>query len=319
MHVPVLLSEVLGALSVRPGGVYVDATVGGGGHSLAIARLLGPEGTLIGIDRDPSALRIAEERLKSVDARVILIKANFRELTRALAPTGIKEVDGVLFDLGFSSWQVEENERGLSYRREAKLDMRLDPTEGVSAADLVNTLPEEELARIIWCYGEERWAKAIARAIVRRRRIRPITTTVELAHVVKQAIPAASRRRGPHPARRTFQALRIAVNRELENLERGLEEAVAILRPGGRLAVISFHSLEDRIVKRFFRDKSAGCVCPPDLPVCTCSRRPELAVITRRPIRPSPAEVAANPRARSARLRVAERLSSNQVGERIPW
>lgn len=314
-HIPVLLREAVGALKVQPGGVYVDATVGGGGHSYAILQALGSGGLLIGLDRDPAALAAAERRLKGAQARVVLVKANFRDLKQVLDRLGVVGVDGVLFDLGFSSLQVEAGERGFSFRRDAPLDMRMDPTEKSTAAELVNQLPEGELARIIADYGEERWAKRIARAIVARRKLRPITTTGELAALVKDAIPAPARRRGPHPARRTFQALRIAVNRELDNLDAGLRQAFEVLRPGGRLVVISFHSLEDRVVKQFFQARSGGCTCPPNLPVCICGRKAELRVITKRPVRPSQEEVVRNPRARSARLRVAEKLGSNGTGE----
>lgn len=318
-HQPVLLAEAIAGLKVRPDGVYVDATVGGGGHSYAILQALGPQGLLVGLDRDPAALAAAQSRLAGAKGRVILAKANFRDLQGVLNELGVGGVDGILFDLGFSSLQVEAGERGFSYRQDAPLDMRMDPTQGPTAADLVNQLPEEELARIIAQYGEERWARRIARAIVARRRRRPLTTTGELAALVKEAIPAAARRRGPHPARRTFQALRIAVNRELDNLQAALGQSLAVLRPGGRLVVISFHSLEDRLVKQFLQAHSGGCTCPPDLPVCACGRKADLLVVTKRPVRPTAAETARNPRARSARLRVAEKLGSKETGECIRW
>lgn len=314
-HTPVLVAEVLAALKVRPDGTYVDATVGGGGHSHAILQLLGPEGLLIGLDRDASALAAAEARLQGARARVVLVRENFVRLGEVVRRAGVEAVDGVLFDLGLSGFQVDVPARGFSYRQDAPLDMRMDPTQETTAADLVNRLPEKELARLLVSYGEERWARRIARVIVAARRRRPIQSTAELASLVKVAIPAAARRRGPHPARRTFQALRIAVNQELDDLRAGLEQAAAVLAGGGRLAVISFHSLEDRIVKEFFRAKSGGCTCPPKLPVCVCGAAAELRVITRRPLRPRPAEVARNPRARSARLRVAEKSGSREAGE----
>ncbi|MGB9885532.1 MAG: 16S rRNA (cytosine(1402)-N(4))-methyltransferase RsmH [Moorellales bacterium] len=310
-HVPVLLEAVVQALDPRPAGVYVDATVGAGGHSRAILERLGPEGKLIGLDRDSQALALATERLAAFSGRVVLVQADFRDLARVVREAGADQVDGVLFDLGVSSLQLDTAERGFSYWQEAPLDMRLDPTRGITAAELVNRSSREELARLIARYGEERWAGRIAEAIVRHRRRQPIRTTTQLAAVVKEAIPASARRHGPHPARRTFQALRIAVNQELESLERGLAQALEILRPGGRLVVISFHSLEDRTVKTFFRNQSQGCTCPPSLPACVCGRRPVLKVLTRSAIRPTPEEVARNPRARSARLRAAEKLGSS--------
>jgi 16S rRNA (cytosine1402-N4)-methyltransferase len=303
-------AEVLEALAVKPGGVYVDCTVGGGGHARGILERSAPDGVLLGLDRDPEAIAAAGARLKPFGGRVILVQADFRDLARVAAGLGIAAADGVLYDLGVSSHQFDAPARGFTYREDAPLDMRMDPTGGVTAADLVNTLPQDELARIIRQYGEERWAGRIAAFIVDERKRRPVRTTGQLVEIIKRAVPAGARRQGPHPARRTFQALRIAVNTELDALAASLRQAVDLLRPGGRLCVIAYHSLEDRIVKETFREMAATCVCPPGLPVCRCGRRPQLRVLSGRAQRPSPAEVAANPRSRSARLRAAEKLAS---------
>jgi len=308
-HEPVMLDEVLDALAVKQGGVYVDCTVGGGGHAFGILERAAPDGILVGLDRDPHAMAAAAERLKTFGKRVTLVQADFRDLARILAGLGVKSVDGVLYDLGVSSHQFDDPERGFTYREDAPLDMRMDPAASTTAADLVNTLSQDELTRIIRRYGEERWASRIAAFIVEERRRKPIRTTGELVEVIKRAIPARARRQGPHPARRTFQALRIAVNAELEDLASSLREAVDILKPGGRICVLAYHSLEDRVVKETFREMALTCVCPPGLPVCRCGRQPLLRVLTTRPRRPSPAEIAANPRSRSARLRAAERLA----------
>lgn len=307
-HVPVMLEQVVEVLKPAPGQVVVDCTVGGGGHAAAILPRLLPGGRLIGIDQDPRTLQTARERLAPFGEAVTLVHGNFRDLTAILGRVGVDRVHGVLFDLGVSSFQLDEPERGFTYRADAPLDMRMDPGSPLTAADLVNTLPKAELARLIREYGEERWAGKIAAAIVRARERKPFSTTGELVEVIKAAIPAPARRRGPHPARRTFQALRIAVNGELDALRTGLLAAIEALLPGGRVAVISFHSLEDRIVKRTFADLSAGCRCPPDLPECRCGQQAVLRVLTRKPLVPTSQEVAANPRARSARLRAAERL-----------
>ena len=308
-HEPVMLREMLDALAVKPGGTYIDCTVGGGGHASGILERSAPDGILIGLDRDPDAMAAAAERLKTFGKRVILVQADFRDLLRVLAGLGVGNADGVLYDLGVSSHQFDDPERGFTYREDAPLDMRMDPGGGLTAADLVNTLPHDELARIIRQYGEERWAGRIAAFIVEERRHRPIRTTGDLVEIIKRAVPARARRQGPHPARRTFQALRIAVNAELEALVSSLRQAVDVLKPGGRICVIAYHSLEDRIVKETFREMAAGCTCPPGLPVCRCGREPLLRVLTKRPQYPSPEEVAANPRSRSARLRAAERLA----------
>lgn len=307
-HEPVLLAEVLEALAVRPDGRYVDCTVGGGGHSEAIARRLGPDGRLLALDRDPAALRAAGERLKPFADRVRLVRTRFSRLAGVVTEAGLDGVDGVLFDLGVSSPQVDDPGRGFSYRHDAPLDMRMDPDVPVTAADLVARLPEEELARILREYGEERFAARIARRIVAERERRPIRTTLQLAELVRETIPAPARREPQHPARRTFQALRIAVNDELGELESALEAAVRVLRPGGRLVAIAFHSLEDRIVKQFIARQSRGCECPPGTPVCLCGKKPVLRPVGRQPRLPGPEEIRRNPRARSARLRVAEKL-----------
>ncbi|BDG60764.1 16S rRNA (cytosine(1402)-N(4))-methyltransferase RsmH [Caldinitratiruptor microaerophilus] len=312
-HEPVLLAEVLEALAVRPGGRYVDCTVGGGGHSEAIARRLGPDGRLLALDRDPAALRAAGERLQPYADRVRLVRTRFSRLAEVVAEAGLDGVDGVLFDLGVSSPQVDDPGRGFSYRHEAPLDMRMDPDAPVTAADLVARLPEEELARILREYGEERFAARIARRIVAERERRPIRTTLQLAELVREAIPAPARREPQHPARRTFQALRIAVNDELGELESALEAAVRVLRPGGRLVAIAFHSLEDRIVKQFIARLARGCECPPGTPVCICGKKPVLRPVGRQPRLPGPEEIRRNARARSARLRVAEKLGPEGV------
>lgn len=317
-HRPVLLQEVLTWLAPRSGGVYVDATVGGGGHAVQVAQRISPGGRLVGIDRDPAAVAAAAARLEAEAPRDVVWDvrhANFAELDVVLDGLGIGSIDGVLFDLGVSSVQFDNPARGFTYREDAPLDMRMDPSRGQTARDLVNEAPEETLRHIIATYGEERWAARIARFIVERRRQAPIETTGDLVQVIKEAIPAAARRRGPHPARRTFQALRIAVNDELGSLERGLQAAIARLAPGGRVVVISFHSLEDRIVKQAFREAERGCICPPELPACRCGRRPVLRILTRRPVTPSPEEIHVNPRARSAKLRAAERVLASTGGE----
>jgi len=302
IHTPVLYQEVLTGLQPKPSGRYIDCTVGGGGHARGILELSSPDGQLLGIDMDPSAIEMATKRLQGYAPRFTLANANFANLREIVQRHGFYPVDGILFDLGVSSFQLEQDERGFSFQREGPLDMRFDPEGEWKAADLVNGLPEEQLAEILLRYGEERQARRIARAIVAHR---PLATTRELAEVVRKAV---SRRGRIHPATKTFQALRIAVNDELESLAEALPQAVEVLAPKGRLAVISFHSLEDRIVKRFFRDEARGCICPPGTPVCLCGRKPTLEIVTKRPIRPSAEEVEANPRSRSARLRVASRI-----------
>lgn len=291
-HEPVLLDEVLRYLGCRPGGVYIDCTLGGGGHAREILERTAPDGVLLGIDRDEAALAAAREKLQPYGDRARLVHANFRRLEAIWQESGLPAPQGILFDLGVSSPQLDEAERGFSYQADAPLDMRMDRTQSLTAWDVVNTWPRRELARIIREYGEEKWAQRIAGLIEKRRQRRPLETTGELVEVIKEAIPAAARRRGPHPARRTFQALRIAVNNELGSLEEGLVAAGHILAPGGRILVISFHSLEDRIVKHTFRRLAeAG----------------ELEIVTKKPVTPTEAEIARNPRSRSAKLRVGEK------------
>lgn len=302
-HIPVLVQEVLEGLAVHPGGTYLDGTVGGGGHAAAILEASAPDGRLLGLDRDPEAVRRTAERLQRYGNRAKLVHASFTKVREVAEQEEFAPLDGVLFDLGFSSWQIENASRGFAFSLDGPLDMRFDRTGGFTAADLVNDLSEHELADLLYRYGEESRSRQIARAIARAR---PLTTTQELAEVVSQAIGRG--RDGIHPATRTFQALRIAVNRELEAIETGLPEAVRSLRSGGRVAVISFHSLEDRIVKHYFQREERDCICPPEYPVCRCNHQQSLRIVNRKPITPSDAEIEANPRSRSAKLRVAERI-----------
>jgi 16S rRNA (cytosine1402-N4)-methyltransferase len=298
-----MVEEVLQALAVQPGGRYVDCSVGGGGHAEAVLEVASPGGFLLGIDADPRALQIARSRLARFGDAVLLVEGNFRDVQTICRSHGFAPVHGVLFDLGLSSLQLAEEGRGFSFQVEAPLDMRFSPQQEVTAADIVNTYPEQALADLLWRYGQEPRSRRIARRIVRER---PLETTTQLAKVVEKAAGGGYRRL--HPATRTFQALRIAVNQELENLSAALEGSRDILGYGGRLVAISFHSLEDAIVKNFFRQESRDCICPPDLPACVCDHKASLKVVTRGAIRPTPSEVAANPRSRSARLRAAERL-----------
>ena len=303
-HVPVLASEVRESLAVRPGETVVDATFGAGGHAALLAHDLQGRGRLIAIDRDPTVRTYFErlERRAGVQAR--LLRGDFGVVLPQLAENGVR-ADAILLDLGVSSMQVDRPERGFSYATDAPLDMRMDSSQDLDARTIVNEWSEKELTTIFRRYGEERYARQIVRAIVRRRRETPFERTGELVDTIKAAIPAPARFGEGHPAKRVFQALRIAVNDELASLELALPAALEMLRPGGRLAVISFHSLEDRIVKQFLRDRERGCTCPPDFPVCVCGHKPELRAIQRRPIRPTEAEIAANPRSASARLRAA--------------
>ena len=306
-HVPVLAEEVRRLLDVQPGETVVDATFGAGGHAGLLAADLRGRGKLIAIDRDPSVRPYFERLKRETAADVRFLRGDFASVLEQLAGNGVR-ADAVLLDLGVSSMQLDRPERGFSYATDAPLDMRMDPSAELSARDIVNTYSERELEQIFRRLGEERYARQIARAIARRRRERPFERTGELVETIKAAIPAPARFGDGHPAKRVFQALRIAVNDELGALERALPAAFELLRPGGRLAVISFHSLEDRAVKKFLRDRERGCTCPPDFPICVCGRQPELRAISRRPIRPSAEETAANPRASSARLRAAVKV-----------
>jgi 16S rRNA (cytosine1402-N4)-methyltransferase len=303
-HVPVLADEVREALAVQPGETVIDATFGAGGHSGLLAADLRGTGKLIAIDRDPSVRPYFDSVRKRTGVQGRLLRGEFSDVLAQLAANDVR-ADAIVFDLGVSSMQVDRPERGFSYATDAPLDMRMDPASEPSARELVNEAGERELTRIFKDYGEERYARQIARAIARRRREHPIERTGELVEIIRSAIPAPARFGDGHPAKRVFQALRIAVNDELGSLEHALPAALDMLRPGGRLAVISFHSLEDRIVKRFLRSEEKGCTCPPDFPVCVCGHEPALRALSRRPVKPSAAELAANPRAASARLRAA--------------
>jgi 16S rRNA (cytosine1402-N4)-methyltransferase len=302
-HKPVLYQEILDVLRPHAGGIYVDGTVGAGGHAWGILEASSPDGKLIGFDLDPQALAIAREKLAPFGDRFVLVHASYTKMSAQLDALGVDSVDGILLDLGLSSMQLAAADRGFSFQEDGPLDMRFDPEAHTSAADLVNHLPESDLADLIYQYGEERYARRIAAALVAAR---PLDTTVELAELVAKAVPDGRKR--IHPATRTFQALRIAVNDELASVEAALPQAVDALKAGGRLAVIAFHSLEDRIVKRYFRRQSGDCICPPESPICTCEHQATIKEVTRKPIRPTEAETRSNPRARSARLRVAEKL-----------
>ncbi|WP_122627205.1 16S rRNA (cytosine(1402)-N(4))-methyltransferase RsmH [Lucifera butyrica] len=306
-HTSVLLQESVAALITDGTGTYVDCTLGGGGHSLAIAARLEAAGHLIGIDQDPAAIVAGKDKLAAVTCKVDIVQNNFRNLSGILDELSVDIVDGVLFDLGVSSYQLDTADRGFSYMQDAPLDMRMDPGQVFSAYDIVNEYPEEKLARIIAEYGEERWAKRIALFIVRERTHAPVQTTGSLVEIIKKAVPAAARREGPHPAKRTFQALRIEVNDELGILQTAFETAVNRLKPGGRICIITFHSLEDRIAKQTLAKMAKGCSCPPQLPVCVCGQKPKIKLYGKA-IAPSAQEIEMNPRARSAKLRIAEKI-----------
>lgn len=309
-HKPVLLDECIQYLNIRPAGVYVDCTLGGAGHSTEIYRHLGKEGTLIGLDQDQFAIETSTKRLMDLggQARVITENTNFLHMKEACGKHGIQAVDGILMDLGVSSHQLDEAERGFSYQHDADLDMRMDRRSSLTAADIVNTYSEESIHKIIREYGEEKWAARIASFIVRQREKEKIGTTGQLVDIIKAAIPSAARREGPHPAKRTFQALRIAVNDELGILEKSIQNAVELLQTGGRLCIITFHSLEDRIVKTRFQELASPCTCPPQFPVCICGKTPVITLVTRKPVAPGEIELEENPRARSAKLRVLEKI-----------
>ncbi|MBQ7037043.1 MAG: 16S rRNA (cytosine(1402)-N(4))-methyltransferase RsmH [Clostridia bacterium] len=304
VHTTVLKTETVDGLSVKEGGLYVDMTLGGGGHSEEILRR---GGRVIGIDQDRMALSAAKKRLTPFGSAFTAVKSNFKEIKSVLSALGIEKVDGILADLGVSSPQLDEAERGFSYMQDAPLDMRMDRENAFSAKELINTYDEQKLADVIQSYGEERWARRIAEFIVSARKEKTIETTMELVSIIKAAVPKGARQDGPHPAKRTFQAIRIAVNRELDVLSDVLSDAVDVLSPGGRISIITFHSLEDRIVKNEFLKGSVGCTCPKSFPVCVCGKKPTLRVLTRKPILPSKEELEENPRARSAKLRIAEK------------
>lgn len=307
-HKSVLLQECIDALNIRPDGIYLDGTLGGAGHSSQIARRLTEGGRLIGVDRDRTALAAAKERLAPYADRVTLVHSNFAEIDAILDSLGIPAVDGMLFDLGVSSPQLDDASRGFSYMADAPLDMRMDKDDALTAGAVVNTWPQGELRRILYDYGEERYAPQIAAAICRAREKAPVETTLELVDIIRSAMPAQALREKQHPAKRSFQAIRIAVNDELGAVSRMMQAAVGRLNPGGRLAVITFHSLEDRIVKSEMQQAARGCTCPPEFPVCVCGKKPLVKLVTRKPIVSGSAELEENPRARSAKLRVAEKL-----------
>lgn len=316
-HIPVLLPECIEALHLSAGQTYVDATLGGAGHSLEVAKHIGRTGHLIGIDQDAVARKAARERLEALpdDVRpeIDVLDGNFGDLDSLLVAAQIPSIDAILFDLGVSSVQIDTPARGFSFKETGPLDMRMDPSnQTLTAAEIINTYNAADLARVIRQYSDEKWASRIAEFIVEARKEKPLTTSEELVEVIKAAVPASARRAGGHPAKRTFQALRIEVNGELDVLRSGLEAAIRWLAPGGHIAVISYHSLEDRIVKDLFKKMSTGCTCPPDLPICVCGNKPVLKVLTRKPILPSTEEIKRNPRSRSAKLRVAQRLDENQ-------
>ena len=306
-HVSVLLNEVLEGLNIKEDGVYVDGTLGGAGHSLEIVKRL-KSGILVGIDQDEFALNKAGQVLDEFKDRVKLIHNNYENIDKVLEELGLGQVDGILLDLGVSSHQLDEESRGFSHNKDAPLDMRMDNTADLTAWDVVNKYSKEDLEKIIWDYGEDRWAKRIAEFIVNERMEKPIDTTLELVTVIKKAIPKAVRMEGHHPGKKTFQAIRIEVNRELEVLKNSIDKMVDLLKPGGRLVIITFHSLEDRIVKEAFKELFKDCICPPGFPQCICDKKREIKIITRKPIVAGSKELELNPRSRSAKLRIAEKL-----------
>ena len=306
-HVPVLYQEVMDSLNVRPDGFYIDGTTGGGGHSSGICERLSAEGTLLAVDRDTAALEASQSRLAEYPCKKIFLHSNYSDIDAILAAAG-RPVDGILLDLGVSSFQLDTAERGFSYMHDAPMDMRMNEEDSFTAYNVVNEYSERELKRIIKEYGEERWASRIAQFIVRCREESPIETTGQLVDVIKAAIPASARRNGPHPAKRTFQAIRIEVNGELDHLKKAVDRLPDLLAPQGRLAIITFHSLEDRIAKESFAQRLNPCTCPPEFPVCVCGKKPDVKKVTRKPIAPSEEELEINPRSRSAKLRVIEKL-----------
>ena len=307
-HRSVLLDECIESLDIKPNGIYVDGTAGGGGHSLEIVKRLTDGGRLIAIDRDDAAIAAATARLSDYLDRVTFVRNNFSSAAEVCRELGIEKIDGILLDLGVSSYQLDTAERGFTHNTDAPLDMRMDRRGELDAYTVVNTYSAEELKRVIWEYGEERFAPKIAQAIVKRREIKPIERTGELVDIIKSAIPAAAREGGHHPAKRTFQAIRIEVNGELDAIEPAIRRAKDIMAKGGRIVIITFHSLEDRIVKQTYADMASGCTCPRSLPICVCGKKPEVKVLTKKPILPSERELEENPRSRSAKLRVCEKL-----------
>lgn len=306
-HKSVLLEETIDSLNVKPGGVYVDGTLGGGGHALEVCRRLGEKGRLIGIDQDEDAISAARERLKGFEEKVTIVKSNYENIRSVLEGLGIDRVDGIYLDLGVSSYQLDTPERGFTYREDAVLDMRMNREQTLTAKNVVNEYDERELYHVIRDYGEEKFAKNIAKHIVKARQDKPIETTGELAGIIKAAIPMKMRATGGHPAKRTFQAIRIEVNRELKVLENSMDTMIDLLNPGGRLSIITFHSLEDRIVKNRFRNNENPCICPKDFPVCVCGKQSKGHVVTRKPIVPTEEEILENKRSKSAKLRVFEK------------
>ena len=306
-HRSVLLDECIEALAIKPDGIYIDGTCGGAGHSSVIASQLGEQGLLIGLDQDATAVQVATERLSVFGSRARVVRSNFCDLDKVCRELGIERIDGLLLDLGVSSYQLDTADRGFSYMADAPLDMRMNREDTLDAYTVVNTYPEQRLKSIIYDYGEERFAPRIAQRIVQEREKQPIRTTGELVSIIKAAMPAAAKEGGHHPAKRTFQAIRIEVNGELSVIEPTIRDAVSLLKPGGRIAIITFHSLEDRIVKQTFASLASGCTCPRDFPVCVCGKKPLVDIISRKPILPSEQELEVNPRSRSAKLRVAQK------------
>ena len=306
-HIPIMLNEVINGLNIKENGIYVDGTIGGAGHSIEIVKRL-KSGRLIGIDQDTDAIAKASEVLRDYKDKVQIVHDNFSNIKGVLNSLNIKKIDGILLDLGVSSHQLDEEERGFSYNKDAHLDMRMDMSKPFSAWDVVNKYSEKELENILWNYGEEKWAKRIAQFIVEERKLYPINTTLDLVTVIKKAIPKGARASGHHPAKKSFQAIRIEVNKELEILKGAIVDATKLLNPGGRICIITFHSLEDRIVKDTFKELNQSCICPPEIPVCVCNKKKEINIITRKPIEPSIEEINSNQRSRSAKLRIGERV-----------
>ncbi len=306
-HISVLLDETIDGLDIKPDGIYVDGTLGGGGHSYEILKRLSPKGRLIGIDQDGEALKAAGERLKEFENQITLVRSNYCEIDKVLKELNVEKVDGILLDIGVSSYQLDNLERGFSYKSDAPLDMRMDTRQDLTAADVVNTYSENELFKIIKDYGEDKFAKNIAKHIVLARKEKPLETTKELSEVIKRAIPMKVQAKGGHPAKKTFQAIRIEVNQELTVLKESIDKMIDLLKPDGRICIITFHSLEDRIVKTKFRENENPCTCPPNFPVCVCGKKSKGKVITRKPIIPSEDEIEENKRAKSSKLRIFER------------